>query len=87
MPTFSFGEVDIYEQVANPPNSLLRKVQTIVKRITGVSPLIVLGRGFFQYSFGFLPQRKHIVQVGKLFYSLLLLFYYVTIILLRNNVT
>ncbi|XP_037824412.1 2-acylglycerol O-acyltransferase 2-A-like [Lucilia sericata] len=63
VPTFSFGEVDIFDQVANPPESLLRKVQTLVKRITGVSPLIVLGRGFFQYSFGFLPQRKHIVQV------------------------
>ncbi|XP_065367473.1 2-acylglycerol O-acyltransferase 2-like [Calliphora vicina] len=63
VPTFSFGEVDIFDQVANPPESLLRKVQTLVKKLTGVSPLIVLGRGFFQYSFGFLPQRKHIVQV------------------------
>ncbi|XP_075168444.1 2-acylglycerol O-acyltransferase 2-like [Haematobia irritans] len=63
VPTFSFGEVDIFDQVANPPNSLLRKFQTFVKHLTGVSPLIVLGRGFFQYTFGILPQRRHIVQV------------------------
>lgn len=49
--------------MANPPNSWLRKFQTFVKHLTGVSPLIVLGRGMFQYTFGFLPQRRHIVQV------------------------
>ncbi|KAM7345937.1 2-acylglycerol O-acyltransferase 2-like [Cochliomyia hominivorax] len=63
VPTFSFGEVDIFDQVANPPESLLFKVQTFVKKLTGVSPLIVLGRGIFQYSFGFLPFRKPITQV------------------------
>ncbi|XP_018783110.1 PREDICTED: 2-acylglycerol O-acyltransferase 2-like [Bactrocera latifrons] len=66
VPTFSFGEVEIFDQVNNPPNSWLRRFQTLTKRLTGISPLIVLGRGFFQYTFGFLPQRKHIVQVvGK----------------------
>ncbi|XP_061402540.1 2-acylglycerol O-acyltransferase 2-A-like, partial [Musca vetustissima] len=50
VPSLSFGEVDIYDQVDNPPNSMLRKFQTFVKHWTGVSPLIVLGRGFFQYT-------------------------------------
>ncbi|XP_054739869.1 2-acylglycerol O-acyltransferase 2-A-like [Anastrepha obliqua] len=63
VPTFSFGEVEIFDQVNNPPNSWLRRFQTLTKRLTGISPLIVLGRGFFQYTFGFLPRRKHIVQV------------------------
>uniref|UniRef100_A0A1I8NT68 Acyltransferase n=1 Tax=Stomoxys calcitrans TaxID=35570 RepID=A0A1I8NT68_STOCA len=63
VPSFSFGEVDIFDQVANPPDSMLRKFQSFVKHLTGVSPLIVLGRGFFQYTFGFIPQRRHIVQV------------------------
>ncbi|XP_073812549.1 diacylglycerol O-acyltransferase 2-like [Musca autumnalis] len=63
VPTFSFGEVDIFDQVANPPDSLVRKFQSFVKQLTGLSPVIVLGRGFFQYTFGFLPQRRPIVQV------------------------
>ncbi|XP_061386585.1 2-acylglycerol O-acyltransferase 2-like, partial [Musca vetustissima] len=63
VPSFSFGEVDIFDQVANPPDSMLRKFQSFVKHLTGVSPLIVLGRGLFQYTFGLLPHRRHIVQV------------------------
>ncbi|KAH8372647.1 hypothetical protein KR009_001913 [Drosophila setifemur] len=63
VPSFSFGEVDIFDQVANPPDSLLRKFQDFVKKLTGVSPLIPVGRGFFNYTFGFLPYRRRIVQV------------------------
>ncbi|XP_034654937.1 diacylglycerol O-acyltransferase 2-like [Drosophila subobscura] len=63
VPTFSFGEVDIFDQVPNPPNSLVRRVQTVVKQLTGISPLIPVGRGIFNYSFGFLPNRRRIVQV------------------------
>ncbi|XP_017017052.1 diacylglycerol O-acyltransferase 2 [Drosophila kikkawai] len=63
VPSFSFGEVDIFDQVANPPDSLLRRFQNVVKKITGVSPLIPVGRGFFNYTFGFLPFRRRIVQV------------------------
>ncbi|XP_043661547.1 diacylglycerol O-acyltransferase 2 [Drosophila teissieri] len=63
VPTFSFGEVDILDQVANPPNSPVRRFQDFVKRITGISPLIPVGRGIFNYSFGFLPNRRRIVQV------------------------
>ncbi|XP_037941777.1 2-acylglycerol O-acyltransferase 2-like [Teleopsis dalmanni] len=63
VPSFSFGEVDIFDQVNNPPDSWLRRFQSLTKKLTGISPLIVLGRGFFQYTFGLLPQRKHIVQV------------------------
>ncbi|XP_001360329.2 diacylglycerol O-acyltransferase 2-like [Drosophila pseudoobscura] len=63
VPTFSFGEVDIFDQVANPPDSLLRRVQSVVKKLTGISPLIPVGRGIFNYSVGFLPQRRRIVQV------------------------
>jgi len=65
VPSFSFGEVDIFDQVANPPDSLLRRIQNVVKKLTGVSPLIPVGRGFFNYTFGPLPFRRRIVQVGK----------------------
>lgn len=65
VPTISFGEVDIFDQVDNPPDSLLRRLQTMVKKLTGISPLIPVGRGFFNYTFGFVPYRRPIVQVGK----------------------
>ncbi|XP_017077490.1 diacylglycerol O-acyltransferase 2 [Drosophila eugracilis] len=63
VPTFSFGEVDILDQVDNPPNSPVRRYQDFVKRITGISPLIPVGRGIFNYTYGFLPNRRRIVQV------------------------
>uniref|UniRef100_A0A1A9WJZ7 Acyltransferase n=1 Tax=Glossina brevipalpis TaxID=37001 RepID=A0A1A9WJZ7_9MUSC len=63
VPSFSFGEVDIYDQVNNPSDSWLRRFQLFIKELTGVSPVIVIGRGFFQYNFGFIPHRRQIVQV------------------------
>ncbi|XP_017012501.2 2-acylglycerol O-acyltransferase 2-A [Drosophila takahashii] len=63
VPSFSFGEVDIFDQVDNPPNSLLRRFQNGVKKVTGISPLLPKGRGIFNYNYGILPYRKRIVQV------------------------
>lgn len=63
VPVFSFGEVDVFDQVDNPPNSFVRKAQDLIKKLTGIAPLLLLGRGFFQYNVGMLPQRKRIVQV------------------------
>ncbi|KAL7738653.1 hypothetical protein ACLKA6_006943 [Drosophila palustris] len=63
VPSLSFGEVDIFDQVQNPPDSLLRRLQTLVKKVTGIAPLIPVGRGFFNYTFGWLPYRRPIVQV------------------------
>ncbi|XP_017094352.2 diacylglycerol O-acyltransferase 2 [Drosophila bipectinata] len=63
VPTFSFGEVDILDQVANPPHSKIRHFQDFVKKLTGISPLVPVGRGIFNYTFGFLPNRRRIVQV------------------------
>jgi len=57
--------VDIIDQLANPPNSPVRRFQDFVKRITGISPLIPVGRGIFNYTFGILPNRRRIVQVGE----------------------
>lgn len=65
VPSISFGEVDIFDQVNNPPDSLLRRLQTMVKKLTGISPLIPVGRGFLNYTIGFVPYRRPIVQVGK----------------------
>jgi len=35
--------------------------------IVSFPPIILKGRGIFQYSFGILPQRRSITTVGKLF--------------------
>jgi len=63
VPVFSFGETDIYDQVKNPEGSFLRRVQNALQRVAGLAPVLILGRGIFQYSFGLLPQRKPITTV------------------------
>lgn len=65
VPSISFGEVDIFQQVANPPGSKLRNFQIAVKKQTGIAPLIPLGRDIFHYPFGVVPYRRPIVQVSK----------------------
>jgi hypothetical protein len=64
VPVFSFGETDLYDQFHNPEGSLLRKCQEFIKHTTGIAPVIPIGRGFFQYSFGLVPKRKPIYVVG-----------------------
>lgn len=63
---FSFGENEIYDQVANPEGSLIRRIQNTLQTIIGLAPCIFIGRGVFQYSFGIVPFRKPIYTVGKL---------------------
>ena len=41
------------------------KVMRFIRKIIGIPLSPVLGRGFFQYSFGVLPQRTPITVVGK----------------------
>ena len=63
VPSFSFGETEIYSQVSNTEGSLLRKFQDTVKQITGVAPCLFKGRGIFQYSFGLMPNRRPLTVV------------------------
>lgn len=65
VPVISFNEVDIYDQTEMPAGSWMRWCQETVKQMTGVTPILFLGRGFFQYSFGWIPQRKPITTVGS----------------------
>ncbi|KAJ8675213.1 hypothetical protein QAD02_010999 [Eretmocerus hayati] len=66
VPVFSFGETDLYDQVDNPEGSKLRAVQEFIKKHTGIAPVVPIGRGFFQYTFGLIPQRSPIhVVVGS----------------------
>jgi len=63
VPMFAFGENDVYEQVANPPGSLFRRVQDYLQSIFGIAPALFMGRGIFQYSLGIVPYRKPIYVV------------------------
>ncbi|GLG99438.1 2-acylglycerol O-acyltransferase 2-A [Gryllus bimaculatus] len=63
VPVFSFGETNLYDQMHNPEGSLLRRFQEFVRRKTTVAPVIPIGRGYFQYSFGLVPRRSLVTTV------------------------
>ena len=66
VPTFSFGENFIYDQVKPESGSLLHRFQVWTEKWIGFTPVIFFGRGIFQYNFGLLPNRKKItVVVGR----------------------
>lgn len=62
VPVFSFGETELYDQLDGPR---LRKFQEALRRWIVIAPIIPIGRGFFQYSFGIIPRRHPVVTVGK----------------------
>ncbi|PIC41535.1 hypothetical protein B9Z55_008920 [Caenorhabditis nigoni] len=63
VPVYSFGENDVFEQAANPPGSTLRKWQEKLRKSMGTALPMVKGRGFLQYTYGFLPFRRSINTV------------------------
>ncbi|KAL3277960.1 hypothetical protein HHI36_013300 [Cryptolaemus montrouzieri] len=66
VPVISFGEPDIIPHMHFENGSLCLKFQMLVKNSFGFFPLLPLGRGIFQYTYGFLPKRRPInVVVGE----------------------
>lgn len=63
VPALSFGENNVYEQVQYPPGSIMRSIQNLFKRLTGVAPTHFNGRGCLQYNFGIIPRRHPITTV------------------------
>ncbi|XP_076288415.1 2-acylglycerol O-acyltransferase 1 [Lasioglossum baleicum] len=63
VPVFSFGETDIYDQLYGSEGSTLRRAQNYIRKKVGMAPIILMGRGFFQYSFGIIAQRRPITVV------------------------
>lgn len=63
VPVFSFGENDIYNQPSTEPGTVVRKLQDLIKNLIGITPPVVNGRGFFQYSYGLIPRRLPITTV------------------------
>uniref|UniRef100_A0A8R1ECS7 Acyltransferase n=2 Tax=Caenorhabditis japonica TaxID=281687 RepID=A0A8R1ECS7_CAEJA len=63
VPVYSFGENDVFGQVSNPAGSTLRKWQEYARNMMGMSLPLVKGRGFLQYTVGWLPFRRPINTV------------------------
>ncbi|CAG9857808.1 unnamed protein product [Phyllotreta striolata] len=60
VPVLSFGETDLFDQVES---SGLRMVQEKIRKWIGLAPILPIGRGFFQYSFGIIPRRFPVTTV------------------------
>ncbi|KAB0800721.1 hypothetical protein PPYR_06460 [Photinus pyralis] len=60
VPVFSFGVIDIYDQMSNP---YLKRLQNYVKSVTGVALILPIGCGFLQDWFGILPKSRPITTI------------------------
>ncbi|XP_056592959.1 2-acylglycerol O-acyltransferase 2 [Triplophysa dalaica] len=63
VPTYSFGENEVFDQVENTRGTWLRYIQERLQSIMGISLPLFHARGVFQYSFGLMPYRKPINTV------------------------
>ncbi|KYN11146.1 2-acylglycerol O-acyltransferase 2-B [Trachymyrmex cornetzi] len=63
VPVCSFGETDLYNQVYSPEGSILKRIQNYIQNFIGLAPVIISGRGLFQYSFGLIPKRLPVTVV------------------------
>ncbi|XP_033127079.1 2-acylglycerol O-acyltransferase 2-like [Anneissia japonica] len=63
IPVYSFGETDIFYQVANPEGSLWKWIQRQSKKLMGFPLIAFYGRGVFNYTLGLVPHRRPINTV------------------------
>ncbi|XP_066477000.1 2-acylglycerol O-acyltransferase 1 [Tiliqua scincoides] len=63
VPVYSFGENELFKQIANPKGSWLRSLQEKLQKVMGFALPLFHGRGIFQYSFGMIPYRTPIHTV------------------------
>ncbi|KAK9302953.1 hypothetical protein QLX08_005219 [Tetragonisca angustula] len=63
VPVCSFGETNVYDQVTFPEGSFMKKAMNFIRKTTGIAPILIIGRGFFQYSFGIIPRRTSVTVV------------------------
>ncbi|KAG8953573.1 diacylglycerol O-acyltransferase 1 [Tulasnella sp. 419] len=63
VPVFSFGENDIYDQLANDKGTTVYKLQKKFQNIFGFTLPLFHGRGLFTYNVGLLPFRHPIISV------------------------
>lgn len=62
VPCFGFGENDVYGNLADGRPWLQKLVKWSKKKL-GFAPLLISGRGYFNYNFGIIPHRRPIVTV------------------------
>mmetsp|Transcript_19760 Transcript_19760/g.48317 ORF Transcript_19760/g.48317 Transcript_19760/m.48317 type:complete len:170 (+) Transcript_19760:811-1320(+) len=62
VPTFGFGETDVFYQVENPHGSPLRKIQEFLQSQLKFAVPLFFGRGIFT-NYGILPLRRKIMVV------------------------
>ncbi|KAL3108436.1 hypothetical protein niasHT_015358 [Heterodera trifolii] len=63
VPSYSFGENDLFDQLPNPRGSLLRTVQSTIKKKCGFCIPIINGCCGISDRFGLLPRRRSITTV------------------------
>ncbi|KAK9302952.1 hypothetical protein QLX08_005218 [Tetragonisca angustula] len=63
VPVCSFGETNLYDQVSFPEGSFPKKLLDYIRKKFGIPLILLKGRGFFQYSFGIIPQRTPVTVV------------------------
>ncbi|XP_004716746.1 acyl-CoA wax alcohol acyltransferase 1 [Echinops telfairi] len=63
VPTFTFGETEVYEQVIFPENSWMSKFQSYFRCCLGFYFCVFYGQGFSQGTIGLMPYRLPIVTV------------------------
>merc|ERR1712130_431184 len=63
VPALSIGESDLFRQYRAEHGGFLSKIQNLFQNLTSFQLPLIMGRGFFNYSFGMLPQRREIKTV------------------------
>ncbi|XP_040858152.1 acyl-CoA wax alcohol acyltransferase 1 [Ochotona curzoniae] len=63
VPTFTFGETEVYDQVLFHKDSRMYKFQSFFRRVFGFYFCVFYGQGFSQDSTGLLPYSRPIVTV------------------------
>lgn len=69
VPVFSFGENEIFEQIANEKGTTLYTVQKKFQKVFGFTLPLFFGRGIFNYNMGLMPYRHPIVSRPNSRYS------------------
>lgn len=64
VPVISFGETEIFDQIGDSKSGI-RAIQEFFRKFITIAPIIPLGRGLFQNSFGIIPRQKPITCLGK----------------------
>uniref|UniRef100_A0A5S6R0K4 diacylglycerol O-acyltransferase n=1 Tax=Trichuris muris TaxID=70415 RepID=A0A5S6R0K4_TRIMR len=63
VPSYSFGEVDIFRQLKNEEGSTLRRIQNAIGNIFTFTTPLFYGRGALGLRFGFIPFQRPICTV------------------------